>query len=131
LPFLYVHHDDVRILTDVANSFVRKKFKNDCIIIYIYIDSISYFVKSTSRAYKIGVGPFSRTSILPSMSREYNDPAPGVSFYTPHQNPPSGTAVDPQPNGQTIPMLFKPLKIRGVDFHNRIFVSIFFSHLPA
>jgi len=63
------------------------------------------------------------------MSRQYNDPAPGVSFFTPHQNPPSGTAVDPQPNGQPIPMLFKPLKIRGVDFQNRIFVSMFFSDL--
>jgi len=80
-----------------------------------------------SRAYKTGVGQRSFNKI--PMSREYNDPAPGVSFFTPHQNPPSGTAVDPQPNGQPIPMLFKPLKIRGVDFQNRIFVSIFFSDL--
>ncbi|THH14619.1 hypothetical protein EW146_g5742 [Bondarzewia mesenterica] len=52
-----------------------------------------------------------------------NERAPNTSFYTPAQNPPSGTAVDPQPDGKPIPTLFKPLKIRGTEFHNRIFLS--------
>lgn len=52
-----------------------------------------------------------------------NKPAEGVPFFTPVQDPPSGTAVDPQPDGAPIPTLFKPLTIRGVTFQNRIFVS--------
>ncbi|GAB1319189.1 NADH-dependent flavin oxidoreductase [Madurella fahalii] len=52
-----------------------------------------------------------------------NDGAEGVPFYTPVQNPPSGTAVVPQPGNKPIPKLFTPLKIRGVEFQNRIFVS--------
>ncbi|CCM02133.1 uncharacterized protein FIBRA_04210 [Fibroporia radiculosa] len=52
-----------------------------------------------------------------------NAPAPNVPFYTPAQDPPSGTALNPQPGGAPIPKLFQPLKIRGVDFQNRIFLS--------
>lgn len=52
-----------------------------------------------------------------------NTAAPGVSYYTPAQNPPAGTALNPQPSGRPIPKLFQPLKIRGVEFQNRIFVS--------
>ncbi|CCM06024.1 uncharacterized protein FIBRA_08268 [Fibroporia radiculosa] len=52
-----------------------------------------------------------------------NFPAPNVPFYTPAQTPAAGTAVDPQPNGKPIPTLFKPLKIRGTVFQNRIFLS--------
>ncbi|KAI0891005.1 NADPH dehydrogenase [Annulohypoxylon nitens] len=52
-----------------------------------------------------------------------NTPAEGVPFYTPVQNPPAGTAVNPQPDGSPIPKLFTPLKIRGVAFQNRIVVS--------
>ncbi|KAF9459665.1 hypothetical protein BDZ94DRAFT_1267726 [Collybia nuda] len=52
-----------------------------------------------------------------------NTAAAGVSFYTPAQNPPAGTALNPQPSGRPIPKLFQPLKIRGVEFHNRIFVA--------
>ena len=58
------------------------------------------------------------------MAYQFNRPAPNTSYFTPAQNPPAGTAVDPQPDGKAIPTLFKPLKIRGVEFHNRIFVSI-------
>lgn len=47
-------------------------------------------------------------------------PAPGVPFYTPAQEPPAGTALQPQDN---IPTLFKPLKIRGVELTNRFAVS--------
>lgn len=49
-----------------------------------------------------------------------NIPTKGISYYTPAQTPPSGTAVD---NGQTIPKLFQPLTIRGVTFQNRIWLS--------
>ncbi|TDL25125.1 FMN-linked oxidoreductase [Rickenella mellea] len=49
--------------------------------------------------------------------------AANTSSYTPAQNPPSGTALDPQPDGRPIPKLFQPIKIRGVKFQNRIFLS--------
>lgn len=52
-----------------------------------------------------------------------NAPAPGAPYFTPFQNPPAGTAVVPQRSGKEIPKLFQPLKIRGVEFQNRIFVS--------
>ncbi|PBK58825.1 FMN-linked oxidoreductase [Armillaria solidipes] len=52
-----------------------------------------------------------------------NVPAPGVSFFTPEQNPPAGTAVLPQPDGKPPRTLFQPITIRGVRFPNRIFVS--------
>ncbi|KAI1453660.1 NADPH dehydrogenase [Annulohypoxylon moriforme] len=52
-----------------------------------------------------------------------NKPADGVQFFTPAQEPPAGTAVNPQPDGGPIPKLFTPLKIRGVTFQNRIVVS--------
>jgi len=50
-----------------------------------------------------------------------NAPAPRVDFFTPAQYPPSGTVID---NGKPIPTLFQPIKIRGVEFPNRISVSI-------
>lgn len=46
-----------------------------------------------------------------------------ISYFTPAQIPPSGTASDPQPGGEAIPKLFKPLKIRGTTFQNRIMLS--------
>ncbi|KAI1385983.1 NADPH dehydrogenase [Hypoxylon trugodes] len=52
-----------------------------------------------------------------------NTPAKGVPFFTPEQNPPSGTALDPQPYGSPIPKLFTPLKIRGLTLQNRIMLS--------
>ncbi|KAG5652372.1 hypothetical protein H0H81_005234 [Sphagnurus paluster] len=52
-----------------------------------------------------------------------NVPAPYVPYFTPLQVPPSGTALDPQPSGKPIPKLFQPLKIRGVELHNRIMLS--------
>ena len=52
-----------------------------------------------------------------------NEAAPGISYYTPLQRPPAGTATDPQPNGSPIPKLFKPLKLRGTTFQNRITLS--------
>lgn len=66
------------------------------------------------------VVPPSQALSKPSLQ---NKPAEGVPFFTPIQDPPAGTAVDPQPNGAAIPTLFKPLKLRGVTFQNRIFVA--------
>ncbi|KZS99637.1 uncharacterized protein LAESUDRAFT_733032, partial [Laetiporus sulphureus 93-53] len=51
-----------------------------------------------------------------------NPPAPRVPYYTPAQYPASGTAVDT--GKKPIPTLFQPLKIRGLEFHNRICVNI-------
>lgn len=53
----------------------------------------------------------------------FNEAAPGIPYYTPHQVQPSGTAVDPQPSGKPIPKLFSPLKIRDLTLQNRIFLS--------
>ncbi|KAF7980703.1 hypothetical protein HWV62_37161 [Athelia sp. TMB] len=52
-----------------------------------------------------------------------NIAAKGVPFYTPAQVPASGTAIVPQPSGREVPLLFKPLTIRGTTFQNRIFLS--------
>ncbi|KIM91352.1 hypothetical protein PILCRDRAFT_810624 [Piloderma croceum F 1598] len=52
-----------------------------------------------------------------------NPAAFGISYYTPAQVPAAGTAINPQPRGDSIPLLFQPLKIRGVEFQNRIFLS--------
>ncbi|KAM0448823.1 hypothetical protein ACHAPV_009459 [Trichoderma viride] len=46
------------------------------------------------------------------------DAAPGVSFYTPRQEPAAGTAKD-----KDCPSLFKPISIGGMTIHNRIVVS--------
>jgi len=52
-----------------------------------------------------------------------NIAAPNVPYFTPAQNPPSGTAVNPQPDGKQIPTVFQPIKIRGLELQNRIFLS--------
>jgi len=48
---------------------------------------------------------------------------PQVSYFTPAQNPPAGTALDPQTSGKTVPKLFTPLELRGVTLQNRIMLS--------
>ncbi|KAI0136302.1 NADPH dehydrogenase [Xylariales sp. AK1849] len=48
-----------------------------------------------------------------------NTPAAGTPYFTPAQNPPAGTALDPD----KAPTLFKPLKIRDMTLHNRFVVS--------
>ncbi|KAI6029778.1 hypothetical protein PISMIDRAFT_12419 [Pisolithus microcarpus 441] len=53
-----------------------------------------------------------------------NKPAPAISYYTPAQVPAAGTAYDPQPDGQPIPKLFQPLKIRGTTFHNHSVIDL-------
>jgi len=50
-------------------------------------------------------------------------PAPNVPYFTPAQEHPAGSALDPQPDGKAIPKIFQPLKIRGLTFHNRIWLS--------
>ncbi|CRK44121.1 hypothetical protein BN1723_016317 [Verticillium longisporum] len=50
-----------------------------------------------------------------------NTPAMGVPFFTPEQSIPAGTALKAA-NGE-IPKLFTPLKIRGVELPNRIWLS--------
>jgi hypothetical protein len=53
----------------------------------------------------------------------YNKPAKGISYYTPAQDPPSGTLLDVE-EGKKEPKLFTPLKIRGLELQNRIMVRI-------
>ena len=52
-----------------------------------------------------------------------NVPAPNTPYFVPAQYPSAGTAFDPQPDDKPIPTLFRPLNIRGVEFHNRIWVG--------
>jgi 2,4-dienoyl-CoA reductase-like NADH-dependent reductase (Old Yellow Enzyme family) len=46
-----------------------------------------------------------------------------ISYFTPAQVPPSGTASDPQPDNRPIPKVFTPLTIRGLTLQNRIALS--------
>ncbi len=48
-----------------------------------------------------------------------NKAAPGAPFYTPAQDPPAGTALDPA----SAPAVFRPLQIRGMTLQNRFVVS--------
>ena len=57
------------------------------------------------------------------LTAQLNAPAANVSYFVPAQYPPAGTAFDPQPDGRPLPTLFQPIKIRGVEFHNRIWVN--------
>lgn len=53
-----------------------------------------------------------------------NVAAKGVSFFTPEQSPPAGTALSAGKDGKDkIPKLFQPLKIRGMEMQNRIMLS--------
>ncbi|PLB55570.1 putative NADH-dependent flavin oxidoreductase [Aspergillus steynii IBT 23096] len=61
------------------------------------------------------------------MAPQFSDveikPAPGISYFTPAQDPPAGTAANPQSDGAPIPKLFQPLSVRGLTFHNRLGLS--------
>lgn len=51
-------------------------------------------------------------------------PAEGISYYTPAQDPPAGTALDFDPEHPSkTPTIFHPLTIRGVTLANRFVVS--------
>lgn len=52
-----------------------------------------------------------------------NKPAPGISYFTPAQIPPAGSAAIPQSDGTQPPKLFQPFTVRGVTFHNRVGLS--------
>ncbi|KAK4070153.1 uncharacterized protein Triagg1_6574 [Trichoderma aggressivum f. europaeum] len=52
-----------------------------------------------------------------------NVAAKGVPFFTPEQDPVAGSATAVQASGNPVPKLFTPLKIRGIQVPNRIWVS--------
>lgn len=51
-----------------------------------------------------------------------NTPAPNISYFTPLQDPPAGTAML-EDGKKDVPKLFRPLKLRGVTLQNRIMLS--------
>lgn len=53
-----------------------------------------------------------------------NKAAPGISYFTPQQDPPAGTALAMKDGSSKIPKLFTPLKLRGLTLQNRIGVCI-------
>ncbi|KAF2148786.1 NADH:flavin oxidoreductase/NADH oxidase [Myriangium duriaei CBS 260.36] len=56
--------------------------------------------------------------------RFVNRSAPGISYFTPLQSPPAGTALIPEGSSpSSIPKLFQPLRIRGMLMQNRIALS--------
>lgn len=55
------------------------------------------------------------------MAQFITEAAPNTPYFTPAQRPPAGTAA-PSKDGTPIPSLFQPIKIRGVEFQNRLFV---------
>ncbi|KAJ5453719.1 uncharacterized protein N7458_004675 [Penicillium daleae] len=62
--------------------------------------------------------------MAPSRARDIeNKPAPGISYFTPAQETPAGTAINPQSNGCAPPGLFQPMKVRNLRFPNRIALS--------
>ncbi|KAF1850242.1 FMN-linked oxidoreductase [Cucurbitaria berberidis CBS 394.84] len=52
-----------------------------------------------------------------------NKAAPGISYFTPQQSPPAGTALGMLDGSSKIPKLFTPLKLRGLELQNRIALS--------
>jgi len=61
---------------------------------------------------------------MPSFPDVDIEAAPGLSYFTPAQNPPAGTAADPQTSGKPVPKLFQPFTVRGVRFQNRLGVCL-------
>lgn len=53
------------------------------------------------------------------MAPTANKAAAGIPYYTPAQEPPAGTALEPA----SAPTLFTPITMRGVTLNNRIVVS--------
>ncbi|ORY17505.1 hypothetical protein BCR34DRAFT_596975 [Clohesyomyces aquaticus] len=52
-----------------------------------------------------------------------NKAAPGISYFTPMQDPPAGTALAMKDGSGKIPKLFTPIKLRGLTLQNRIMLS--------
>lgn len=58
------------------------------------------------------------------MNLKPNTAAPGVPFYTPYQDPPSGTAQPTKDEAdKPVPTVFTPLRIRSITLPNRFVVS--------
>ncbi|GAD99260.1 NADH-dependent flavin oxidoreductase, putative [Paecilomyces variotii No. 5] len=57
------------------------------------------------------------------ISKTKNKQAKGISYFTPVQDPPAGTAAHPQSTGIELPNLFQPLKIHGFTIRNRVVLS--------
>lgn len=60
---------------------------------------------------------------MSSFTQINNPAATGAPYYTPAQEPPSGTFVAAQPPDTLQPKLFTPLTVRGVTFQNRMFLA--------
>ncbi|KAL8355762.1 hypothetical protein RB601_001184 [Gaeumannomyces tritici] len=60
---------------------------------------------------------------MTSSKKTLSPPAPGVPYYTPAQEPPAGTALSAPEGGGSVPTLFTPLRIRGLELSNRFAVS--------
>lgn len=75
--------------------------------------------------------PTPSTSLIRTMSSLFNKPAPSTPYFTPLQQHPAGTAISPQTNGKPIPTLFTPIKIRGVEFQNRLWVRSMWRHFVS
>lgn len=58
----------------------------------------------------------------PTSAEIDNVAAKNAPYYTPEQNPPSGTAKGVK-NGGELPKLFTPLTVRGLTFQNRLFLA--------
>ncbi|KAF2649776.1 FMN-linked oxidoreductase [Lophiostoma macrostomum CBS 122681] len=52
-----------------------------------------------------------------------NRAAPGISYFTPEQDPPAGTALSMKDGSSKLPKLFTPITLRGLTFQNRIALS--------
>ena len=52
-----------------------------------------------------------------------NRAAPGISYFTPAQDPPAGTGLGMKDGSDKLPKLFTPLKLRGLTLQNRLMVS--------
>ncbi|KUJ12212.1 putative NADPH dehydrogenase C23G7.10c [Mollisia scopiformis] len=52
-----------------------------------------------------------------------NVAAPNISYYTPQQHIPAGTAITRKDNPKPLPKVFTPLKLRGLTLQNRVIVS--------
>ena len=65
------------------------------------------------------------TAVTPRGATTISLPAPGVPFYTPHQDPVAGSPVAGKDakDAKDLPTLFTPIKIRGVELANRFVVS--------
>ncbi|GAB7355340.1 hypothetical protein MBLNU459_g5869t1 [Dothideomycetes sp. NU459] len=55
-------------------------------------------------------------------SHNANRAAPGISYFTPLQDPVAGTAFQSE-DGKPVPKLYQPLKLRGLTLQNRIMLS--------